>query len=173
MRQPPARVPRTSRRGSSRRSAAATRRGRTTSGSASRSTTSAASVTDEGARWQAGLAAYASQFRVPEDEVSEFMRSRFGARLAKEAIMAAGGAWTDEVLTLRERSLVVVAVLASQGGLEGRLSAHVRWALDHGATADELEALAALLAVYAGYPRASAAIEVIREVVAEYEPPTS
>jgi 4-carboxymuconolactone decarboxylase len=130
-------------------------------------------VTDEGARWQAGLAAYASQLRVPEDEVVEFMRSRFGERLANEAIMAGGAAWSDEVLTLRERSLVVVAVLAAEGGVEGRLRSHVRWALDHGATADELDALVALLAVYAGYPRASVATEVIREVVAEYEPPTS
>jgi 4-carboxymuconolactone decarboxylase len=129
-------------------------------------------VTDEGARWQAGLAAYASQFRVPEDEVVEFMRSRFGERFASEAIMAAGVAWTDEELTLRERSLVVVAVLGAQGGVEARPRSHVRWALDHGATADELDALAALLAVYSGYPRASAAAEVIREVVAEYEPPT-
>jgi 4-carboxymuconolactone decarboxylase len=126
-------------------------------------------VADESARWQAGLAAFASQFRVPEDEVLEFMRSRFGERLASEAIMATGAAWTDEVLTLRERSLVGVAVLAAQGGLEGRLRSHVCWALDHGATPDELDALAALLAVYAGYPRASAAAEVIREVVAEYE----
>jgi alkylhydroperoxidase/carboxymuconolactone decarboxylase family protein YurZ len=85
--------------------------------------------------------------------------------------MAAGVAWTDEELTLRERSLVVIAVLAAQGGVEARLRSHVRWALDHGATADELDALAALLAVYVGYPRASAATEVIREVVAEYEPP--
>jgi 4-carboxymuconolactone decarboxylase len=77
------------------------------------------------------------------------------------------------VLTLRERSLVVVAALAAQGGVEGRLRSHVRWALDHGATPDELDALVALLAVYAGYPRASTASEVIREVVAEYEPPTS
>jgi alkylhydroperoxidase/carboxymuconolactone decarboxylase family protein YurZ len=128
-------------------------------------------VADESARRQAGLAAFASQFRVPEDEVFDFMRSRFGERIANEAIMATGVAWTDEVLTLRERSLVVVAALAAQGGVEGRLRSHVRWALDHGATPDELEALAALLAVYAGFPRASTATEVIREVVADYEPP--
>jgi 4-carboxymuconolactone decarboxylase len=130
-------------------------------------------VTDEEARWQAGLAAFASQFRVSEDEVVEFLRSRFGERMANEAIMTTGVAWSDEVLTLRERSLVVVATLATQGGVEGRLRSHVRWALDHGATPDELDALVALLAVYAGYPRASTAGEVIREVVAEYEPPTS
>ena len=55
-----------------------------------------------------------------------------------------------------------------EGGVEARLRTHVRWALDHGATPEELEALAALLAVYAGYPKASSAIEVFRQVIAEY-----
>ena len=46
------------------------------------------------------------------------------------------------------------------------LRGHTRWALDHGLTPDELEAMATLLAVYVGYPRASVAIEIIRDVVA-------
>jgi 4-carboxymuconolactone decarboxylase len=122
----------------------------------------------DNARWQAGLAAYASQFRISEDEVYEYMQSRFGERLATEAVLAAGSAWTDDCLSLRDRSLVVVTTLATQNGVEARLRAHVRWALDHGVTQEELEALAALLAVYAGYPRASTAIELFREVIAEY-----
>ena len=44
-----------------------------------------------------------------------------------------------------------------------RLRPHVRWALEHGATAAELDALARLVAAYAGYPRASLALEVIGE----------
>ena len=119
-------------------------------------------------RRQAGLAAFASQFQIPEDEVDEHMRSRFGERLANEAILATGAAWVDDCLSLRDRSLIVVAALAAQGGVDARLRTHVRWALDHGATPEELEALAALLAVYAGYPKASAASEVFRDVVAEY-----
>jgi alkylhydroperoxidase/carboxymuconolactone decarboxylase family protein YurZ len=72
-------------------------------------------------------------------------------------------------MSLRDRSLIVVAVLVSQGGVEARLRPHVRWAIDHGATADELEALATLLAVYVGFPRASVGIEVIREELARLE----
>jgi 4-carboxymuconolactone decarboxylase len=119
-------------------------------------------------RWHAGLAAYASQFQIPEDEVHEHLRSLIGERMATEAVLATGAAWTDDCLSLRDRSLVVLAALAVQGGVETRLRTHVRWALDHGATPEELEALAALLAVYAGYPKASVAIEVFREVIAEY-----
>ena len=47
--------------------------------------------------------------------------------------------------------------------MDDRLRGHVRWAIEHGATPDELEAMAALLAVYAGYPRASVGIELIRD----------
>jgi 4-carboxymuconolactone decarboxylase len=119
-------------------------------------------------RWQAGLAAFASQFHIPQDEVHNHMRSSFGERLATEAILATGAAWVDDCLSLRDRSLLVVAALAVQGGVDARLRTHVRWALDHGATPEELEALAALLAVYAGYPKASVAIEVFRDVVAQF-----
>jgi 4-carboxymuconolactone decarboxylase len=125
-------------------------------------------MADGDERWEAGLAAFASQFQIPEDEVHEHMRARFGERLATEAILASGAAWVDDCLSLRDRSLLVVAALAVQGGVDARLRTHVRWALDHGATPEELEALAALLAVYAGYPKASVAIEVFRDVVAEY-----
>jgi 4-carboxymuconolactone decarboxylase len=86
-----------------------------------------------------------------------------GERMAREAINAAGGAWVDDSLSLRDRSLIVVASLVTQGGADVRLRGHLRWAVDHGATRAELEALIALLAVYAGYPRASIAMELLRD----------
>ena len=60
---------------------------------------------------------------------------------------------------------MVLAALVTQGGVKERLRVHVRWALDHGVTPEELEAMGALLAVYVGYPRASVAMETIRKVV--------
>ena len=110
-----------------------------------------------------GIAAYASQFHMTEDEVVEHMTARFGERMAEEAFQAAAGAWTDDALSLRDRSLVVLAALAAQGGVEERIRPHVRWGLDHGLTRDEIEAAMALLAPYAGYPRATVAMEVVRE----------
>lgn len=120
----------------------------------------------EGERTARGRAAYASQFRLPESEAVKELQRIVGERMATEAINAAGGAWVEDVLSLRDRSLVVLTALVTQGGVEDRLRVHVRWALDHGSTPEELEAMATLLAVYVGYPRASVAMEVIREVVA-------
>ena len=117
----------------------------------------------EGDRWTLGIDAYASQFGIKPDEVFPYMRDRFGEPMATEAINAAAGAWTDNVLSLRDRSLVVLAALAAQGGVDARMRPHVRWAIKHGCTREELEEMAALLAVYAGYPRASIAMDTIRE----------
>lgn len=114
-----------------------------------------------------GIEAYASQLGLAADEVRPWFAERFGERFAEEAINAAGGAWTDDALGLRERSLIVVAALISQGGIDERLRGHVRWAVEHGCTREELEAAVALLAVYVGYPRASGGAAVVRSVLDE------
>ena len=57
----------------------------------------------------------------------------------------------------------MVAALIAQGGVEERLRGHVRWAIEHGSTREELEALVALLAVDVGYPRASVGMEIVRD----------
>ncbi len=114
-------------------------------------------------RYEDGLRAYASQLGIAPDEVPAWFAERFGERFGHEAINAGGGAWTDDALSLRDRSLIVVAALIAQGGVDDRLRSHVRWAVEHGSNRDELEALVTLLAVYAGYPRASVGMEVVRD----------
>jgi 4-carboxymuconolactone decarboxylase len=114
-------------------------------------------------RYERGLKAYASQFGIEESEVPAWFADRHGARFGEEAINAAGGAWNDDELSLRDRSIVVVTALIAQGGVEDRLRGHVRWALEHGVTPEELEAIVSLLAVYVGYARASVASEVVRD----------
>lgn len=120
-------------------------------------------VTD---RHKRGLDAYASQFGIPRDEVLPWFAEHTGERFGIEAINAAAAAWVDDCLDLRVRSLLVVAALITQGGVNQRLRGHVRWAIEHGATPEELEALATLLAVYVGFPKASEGIEVVRDELA-------
>ena len=120
-------------------------------------------------RYERGLDAYASQFGIPREEVAGWFREQFGERFGEEAINSAGGAWPDDCLSLRDRSLVVIAALIAQGGVDERLRGHVRWAVDHGATRDELEALVTLLAVYVGFPKASGGMEVVRSELAAIE----
>ena len=120
-------------------------------------------------RYERGLDAYASQFGIPREDVPAWFAERMGERFGTEAINSAAGAWVDDALSLRDRSLVVVAALVAQGGVDDRLRGHVRWALEHGSSRDELEALVTLLAVYVGFPRASAGMEVVRDELARLE----
>ena len=117
-------------------------------------------------RARRGREAYASQFGIAPEAVDAWFAERFGERFGEEAVNAAAGAWVDDALSLRDRSLIVVAALVVQGETGERLRGHVRWAVEHGATRDELEALCTLLAVYAGYPRAAAGLEVVRDELA-------
>jgi 4-carboxymuconolactone decarboxylase len=118
-------------------------------------------------RYRRGLKAYASQFGIDESEVEAWFAERHGTRFGEEAINAAGGAWNDDELSLRDRSIVVVTALIAQGGVEERLRGHVRWAVEHGVTPVELEAIVTLLAVYVGFPRASVASEIVRDELAK------
>jgi 4-carboxymuconolactone decarboxylase len=116
------------------------------------------------------LAVLAAQFGVSEEELPAFMAARFGERMADEAIAAGGAAWADDSpLTNRERSLLVVAALVAQGGVDARLRAHFRVALQNGITRDELDAALAFLAVYVGYPRATVAMEALRDELSQLE----
>ena len=115
-------------------------------------------------RWARGIAAYASQLGLSEQDVFPHLSARFGEPMATEAVHAAGAAWEpDSPLSLRDRSFAVLTALTVQGGVEERLRPHVRWAIAHGATRAEIERLLAFLAVYVGYPRASVAAELIRK----------
>lgn len=120
-------------------------------------------------RWERGLDAYASQFGIAREDVPAWFAERMGERFGTEAINAAAGAWVDDCLSLRDRSLVVVAALVAQGGLEARLRGHVRWAIEHGSSREELEALVTLLAVYVGFPRASEGMEIVLDELARIE----
>ncbi len=124
-------------------------------------------VTDR--RYERGLDVYASQFQIPRAEVAAWFAEHVGERFGEEAILSGAGAWVDDELSLHDRSLVVVAALITQGGAEQQLRAHTRWAIHHGCTRQQLEALATLLGVYAGYPRASNGLMVMREELARLE----
>ena len=118
-------------------------------------------MNEDSTRREQGIRAYSSQLGMSEADVEDYFVSTFGRVFAEEAFQATGGAaWDDGPLSLRERSLIVIAILASLGGVEQRLVGHVRWAIDHGATADEVRSTMTMVANYAGFARASVAMEV-------------
>jgi len=57
-------------------------------------------------------------------------------------------------LSLRDRELVTVAMLAAMGGCEPQLDVHLQAAINVGVTGDELRELMIHVAPYAGFPAA-------------------
>jgi 4-carboxymuconolactone decarboxylase len=81
-----------------------------------------------------------------------------------------GVLWQDETLSIRERRLLVIGVLAAQGE-EGTLGVQLRCALKRGElTVAQLQALATFLTQYVGYPRGSRLLKACNEASAAAAP---
>lgn len=74
-----------------------------------------------------------------------------------------GDLWRREQLSLRDRSLVTIAVLVA-GGATGQLPYHLRLAQENGLSAEELVEAITHMAFYAGWPRAASALDCIKEI---------
>jgi len=77
-----------------------------------------------------------------------------------------GDVWARPELARRDRSLVTVASLVTNGSTE-QLVSHLRLAKRNGLTEAELVEAITHLAFYAGWPRAMSAITVAKRVFAE------
>ncbi len=77
-----------------------------------------------------------------------------------------GSVWSSDRWTLRERSLVTLALLAGLGNFE-EFALHVRATANTGASPEDVREALMHVAVYAGVPRANHAIKVARETFAE------
>ena len=136
-------------------------------GERSSQSTGDAGVTDQ--RYQRGVEVYASQFQIPREEVTSWFGKRVGEHFGEEAILTAASIWVENELSLRDRSLVVIASLITQGDAEQQLRSHTRWAIRHGCTRTQLEELAMVLSVYASEPRSVNGLIVMREELAKLE----
>ena len=76
-----------------------------------------------------------------------------------------GDIWRRPELAPRDRSLVTVAALITNGSTE-QLRAHLQIAKDNRLTEAELKEVIIHLAFYAGWPRAMSAITVAKDVFA-------
>jgi len=75
-----------------------------------------------------------------------------------------GETWQRDGLDLRTRSLVTIAMLIPQGN-QTELKAHVRGALNNGATVQEIQEVLLHATVYCGFPLAVDAYRSAAEVI--------
>ncbi|MEX2100012.1 MAG: carboxymuconolactone decarboxylase family protein [Acidimicrobiia bacterium] len=83
------------------------------------------------------------------------------------AEFAFGDVYSRPELVPRDRQLVTIGVLSALGGCEAQLRVHVGAALNVGLTPREIVEAVIHVVVYAGFPRALNAINVVREVFEE------
>jgi 4-carboxymuconolactone decarboxylase len=81
---------------------------------------------------------------------------------------AFGEVWSRPELGRRERSIVVIAILASMG-LTEELAFHVPAGLNHGLTREEVEEIMVHLTIYAGVPRAVEGMRATRAAFAKLD----
>ncbi|MEX3017546.1 4-carboxymuconolactone decarboxylase [Gymnodinialimonas hymeniacidonis] len=79
-----------------------------------------------------------------------------------------GTLWADETISLRDRSLLTLALLAACGNFE-EIPMHVRATAQTGATRDEIMQAFLHVAVYAGVPKANHAIKLAKATFAEMD----
>jgi 4-carboxymuconolactone decarboxylase len=76
---------------------------------------------------------------------------------------AYGDIYSRPGLSLRDRELVAIAVLAAQGARDRQLVGHFGAALHHGITPDEIEEVILQTVLYAGLPTAINALNLWRD----------
>ena len=79
-----------------------------------------------------------------------------------------GEVWSkNDVLPLRERSIVTVSALITQGITDSSLKYHMETAKKNGVTKDDMAEIITQLAFYSGWPKAWAAFGYAKEVYGE------
>ena len=78
-----------------------------------------------------------------------------------------GDIYSREGLALREREIATIALLTALGGREPQLRVHNASALNVGLTAEELEEIIIHTIIFAGFPTAINALNLIHEVLSE------
>lgn len=85
-----------------------------------------------------------------------------------------GEVWSrNDLLSLRDRSLVTITSLISQGITDNSLSFHLQEAKKNGITRSEAAEIITHIAFYAGWPKAWAAFNLAKNVWKDEESETS
>lgn len=80
-----------------------------------------------------------------------------------------GDVYAREGLSLKEREMVTVASLITQGHPQSQLKSHIRAALNVGCTRGEIVEIIIQMAVYAGFPAALNAAMTAQDVFKELD----
>jgi len=79
-----------------------------------------------------------------------------------------GTVWSSDRISLRERSMITLALLAATGNFE-EIPMHIRATARTGASKTDVQEAFQHVAIYAGVPRANHALKLAKQTYAEME----
>ena len=79
-----------------------------------------------------------------------------------------GHVWSGPDITMRERSMITIALLAALGHHE-ELAMHVRATVNTGASAKDIREALMHVAIYAGVPAANNALKIAKDVLGDMQ----
>ena len=126
-------------------------------------------MTDRTPRYKSGMAIRRQVLGDAHVDRAEANKTDFDTPFQSLITEAAWGhVWSDDSWTLRERSIVTIALLAALGhDEEGAM--HARATVNTGASRADLAQAMQHVAIYAGVPAANRAIKVLKRTFAEME----
>lgn len=79
-----------------------------------------------------------------------------------------GTVWANEAISLRERSMITLALLAATGNFD-EIPMHIRATTNTGASKEDIREAFMHVAIYAGVPKANHAFKVAKEAYEDME----
>ena len=127
---------------------------------------SQSTVTDE-TRYEKGLEVQRSIFGPEIGTITDDMTDDQKVITRYLSEICFGDFYTRETIDVKQRELITLSVLVSNGGCESQIAAHTSGNLAVGNTQDEILAAILLCVPYNGFPRTLNAINAVKSVLAK------
>jgi 4-carboxymuconolactone decarboxylase len=124
---------------------------------------------DRNGRYDEGMATRRTVLGDAHVDRAEAAKTEFDEPFQELITEAAWGhLWSRKNITLRERSMITIALLAALGH-DDEVAMHVRATQNTGVTRDDVREALLHVAIYAGVPAANRAFKIARKAFAELD----
>ncbi|MBY5934875.1 4-carboxymuconolactone decarboxylase [Tateyamaria omphalii] len=120
-------------------------------------------------KWAKGMGVRRTVLGDAHVDRAEAVKTAFDAPFQELITEGAWGTvWASDAISLRERSMLTLALLAATGNFD-EIPMHIRATARTGATPSDVAEALQHVAIYAGVPRANRALQIAKATYAEME----